>query len=298
LILLWGNRRDSPLAAVAESLARRRTPFVLVDELAAVARPWTPSSEAILRADGRDVPLAEVTSAYLRPETDARGLADPRGLAATLLAWADRTSTALVVNRPAAMAPNMSKPLQLRLLVELGLRVPETLVTTDPDAVRDFVARHREVVYKSVSGTRSVVRRLDASRLGELDDVVHCPTLFQRYIAGEEWRVHVIGLDVHAISIRTDADDYRYAPLHGVPVHAAEVTPSAELAQELVRVTAAMHLVFSGIDMRHSPSGESFCLEVNPSPAFTYYEQLAGVDIAASVASLLEGGLHRLRVPA
>ena len=58
------------------------------------------------------------------------------------------------------MASNNSKPYQALLIQALGFAVPETLVTTDPDAVLAFWQRHGTVVYKSNSGIRSIVSRL------------------------------------------------------------------------------------------------------------------------------------------
>jgi len=41
-------------------------------------------------------------------------------------------------------------------------------------------------------------------------NVSWCPTQFQRYIAGREHRVHVVGDEVFACEVHSDADDYRY----------------------------------------------------------------------------------------
>jgi hypothetical protein len=66
----------------------------------------------------------------------------------------------LVVNRPQAMVANNCKPCQMEQIRALGFRVPETLLTTDPEAARDFWEDHGAMIYKSVSGTRSIVSRL------------------------------------------------------------------------------------------------------------------------------------------
>ena len=52
------------------------------------------------------------------------------------------------------------KPYQALVISGTGLRVPPTLVTSDPAAARAFHAEHGEVIYKSASGIRSIVRRL------------------------------------------------------------------------------------------------------------------------------------------
>jgi glutathione synthase/RimK-type ligase-like ATP-grasp enzyme len=290
LILLWGEPGDPPLEAVRSRLVQSGTPHVVMGSGTRLVRPWSCEAEAVLERRGVEVSLENVTAAYLRPQTDETSPAQGRAVAETLVAWADLTRDALIMNPPSAMAPNTSKPFQARLIAQFGLDVPETLITTDPDAVRAFVRRHGEVVYKSVSGVRSIVRRLPACRLAELDDVTTCPTQFQRYIPGLDLRVHIMGDELQALAIESDRDDYRYAARDGGRVKATEVVLAATLEARLRYMVKAMSLVLAGIDLRQTPSGEIYCLEVNPSPGFTYYERLAGVDLAARIASILARG--------
>jgi hypothetical protein len=51
-----------------------------------------------------------------------------------------------------------------------------------------------------------------------------------------------------------------------------------------------MNLPVAGIDLRRSPDDEWFCLEVNPSPAFSYYQAHAGLPISEAIARLLAAG--------
>lgn len=48
-----------------------------------------------------------------------------------------------------------------------------------------------------------------------------------------------------------------------------------------------MNLPLAGIDLRRTPQDEWYCFEVNPSPAFSFYEQITGQPIARAVALLL-----------
>ena len=52
----------------------------------------------------------------------------------------------------------------------------------------------------------------------------------------------------------------------------------------------SLRLPLTGIDLRRTPEGDWYCFEANPSPAFTYYERLAGQPMTAAVASYLLGG--------
>jgi hypothetical protein len=55
----------------------------------------------------------------------------------------------------------------------------------------------------------------------------------------------------------------------GVPAHLRESRMEQGLA-------ASMRLVVAGIDLRRTPDGRWVCVEVNPSPAFVYYEEATG----------------------
>jgi hypothetical protein len=46
-------------------------------------------------------------------------------------------------------------------------------------------------------------------------------------------------------------------------------------------------LVFAGIDLKITPDDRVFCFEVNPSPAYSYYENHTGQAISSAVAYCL-----------
>jgi len=60
-----------------------------------------------------------------------------------------------------------------------------------------------------------------------------------------------------------------------------------DLADRCRRLAQQLGLELARIDLRLTPSGEPVCFEVNPSPAFSYYEQLTGAPIAAALAARL-----------
>ncbi len=197
---------------------------------------------------------------------------------------------ALVINPSDAMASNGSKPYQLFLARDNGLKIPDTLVTTDPGAARDFYRIHRQhVIYKSISGVRSVVQKMKEEELSNLDKLHFCPTQFQEFVAGNNLRVHVIDRRVIATEILADAIDYRYA--------AREKKQSAVLkhtelpAQEqnsCIRFSRSIGLYFSGLDFRRRDDGSLVCFEANPMPGYSYYEESTSQPIAYTLACELK----------
>jgi glutathione synthase/RimK-type ligase-like ATP-grasp enzyme len=286
VILLWGVPGDDPLDDVLAELGRLGADARLLDQRALESAEVTVAPDGAgaagsVTAGGGAIDLAAAGAAYLRPQ---EGAGDPAAGAA-LVEWADLTRAA-VVNRPAAMAANASKPFQLAQLARLGLAVPDTLVTSDPEEARRFRARHGRVVYKSASGVRSIVSELRGDRLERLD-VATCPTQVQEHVEGEDVRVHVAGDEVLATLVRSDADDYRYASRSGARVELAPVELPETVAARCREAARALGLHLAGLDLRRTPGGEWVCFEANPSPAFTFYERATGQPLAAAVARLL-----------
>ena len=62
-----------------------------------------------------------------------------------------------------------------------------------------------------------------------------------------------------------------------------------ELAERCLRLAQALGLAFAGIDLKLTPDKQAYCFEVNPSPAFSYYEAHTGQPIAQAVACYLAG---------
>jgi glutathione synthase/RimK-type ligase-like ATP-grasp enzyme len=300
VILLWGLPGDDPLDAVADALTRRGVAFTLLDQRRALDQRIELEIGCALAGavwcGTERIALAEVRALYTRVY-DARKLppiaaagpgayAAVQALEAALWSWADDTA-ARVVNRPTAMASNGSKPYQAAIIANAGFFIPETLITTDPEAAAAFWDRHGEVIYKSVSGVRSQVSRLRAEHRERLADVASCPTQFQAWVPGRDHRVHVIGDEVFAAEVISDADDYRYASAggHGCELHAVPLP--AAVAERARALAAALDLPVAGIDLRRTPDGRWYCFEVNSSPCFTYYEHHTGQPIAAALAAYL-----------
>jgi hypothetical protein len=301
MILLWGMPGDDPLMAVHDALLRRGAPVSFLDQRAVLR------TEAELRVDGRvtgllrldgdELALEEIRAVYLRPYETARiptvraagsegATAHATALEDILVSWLDVTP-ALVLNRPAAMASNGSKPYQASLIRAAGLAVPDTLLTTEAESVRAFVEEHGRVIYKSISGVRSIVTALEGTELDRLDEVAWCPTQFQAWVPGVDVRVHVVGTELFSCEISSKADDYRYAAAQGDEARFRPSTLPPEVADACRRLARKLELPLAGIDLRRTPDGEWCCFEVNPSPGFTYFQAAVGHPIADAVAELL-----------
>jgi len=295
--LVLGLPHEPPVAAVTRELERMGAPHAVVNQRQLVkgnVSTWWRDNDAggLIDVDGEQIILDDVTGVYTRltawadlPEVAANPdlLAHARDLHEAIEAWLETTS-ARVVNRTSANDTNNSKPYQA-MIIRDHFDIPATLVTNDPAAVVAFQQEFDQIVYKSVSGERSIVTPLIDADLDRLHLLASAPVQFQEYVGGLDVRVHVVGTEVFASCIESDAVDYRY-DRSGIGT-ARPFELSDKVAAACVALTTRLELEFSGIDLRYANDGRIVCFEVNPSPAYTVYEDATGQPIAAALARCL-----------
>jgi glutathione synthase/RimK-type ligase-like ATP-grasp enzyme len=305
MILLGGIPSESPLVRLADALDELGAEYRMFNQrqcadCAIAIEVDATGVGGTLTLNGETLDLREIDAVYLRlmddrllPEFDAEPQGSParrhaRALHDTMYRWIE-VAPGRVVNRTDPQGSNGSKPYQAQLISEYGLHVPETLISNDPAAVLAFRAEHGAIIYKSMSGVRSIVKTLDDDDLARLENIRWCPVQFQALVPGVDMRVHVVDQAVFATEIVSDATDYRYAKQSGgsASLRAAEIDD--DLAGRCVALTAGLGLAFAGIDLRLGPDGKVTCFEVNPSPAYSYYEANTGQPIASSLGRYLTG---------
>lgn len=301
MILLWGLPPDGPLIRVRSVLMHRGLDVVTVDQRRILSvRSDNDPLHLRLRVPGpegttRSIALNNVASAYLRPYDVAPvlsaryavvpGVASRHafGVEAALCSWASSTS-ALLVNPIEAAATNGTKPLQVRLAADLGFAVPESLLTTDADAARDFAGRHGDVVYKAIGGTRTIAGLLRVEDTARMARFSTGPVHLQRFVRGTNMRVHVVGDRLWGTEIDGQHTDWRQpaagdtADLHPTPV-------PGDVAERCVLLTKTLGLHLSGIDFVRDTDGRWVFLEANTSPAFTAFPRAD--EVAEAIADVL-----------
>ena len=303
MILLCGIPSESPLAMVADALKALGAKFRVLNQrqVAEYAIAWQVEAglvDGTLRLGGETFRLTDIHAAYVRlmddrllPELADEPECSPtrrhaRAFHDAFYRWIE-VAPGRIVNRSDAQGSNGSKPYQAQLIAQFGFSVPETLITNDPDAVLAFRRMHRAIVFKSMSGVRSIVRTLAEDDLDRLEDIRWCPVQFQALVPGTDVRVHVVDQDVHATEIISDILDYRYAKRAGGTAELRAFQLSNDTEEKCVALTRGLGLIFAGIDLKITPAGEIFCFEVNPSPAFSFYEANTGQPIAGSLSRYL-----------
>jgi hypothetical protein len=189
------------------------------------------------------------------------------------------------VSDPYATQRAQNKLLQLRIARSIGLTVPRTLVSSDPDRIREFTrAQGGTVIAKTLTGMLGTALEAGRVRLDSLtndDELRLAPTIYQQEIAGEDHlRVMVFGDWVHAARISSAALDWRLAN----DMTIAPVEIEAGLREALRQVVDRLGLRMGVFDLKVTPDGQPVFLEVNPQGQFLFVEGMSDMPLTDAFA--------------
>ncbi|MFJ2608475.1 ATP-grasp ribosomal peptide maturase [Streptomyces sp. NPDC091279] len=254
-----------------------------------------------LQAAGRLVSLAGLRSVWIRrPGVPAARAAVPSAWlteeASQALYGMLRGTDARWMNPPDAATRARHKPWQLGVAQRCGLPVPATLITTFPQAAREFAARYPDLVVKPVSGAhpQDPPRAVPTSRVApdaDFSAVAFGPTLLQRRVAKRaDIRLTAVGDQLMAARKATarDADpdevDVRFAT-SDLPWCVTEVP--ARVAEAVRAYLRAAELAYGAFDFAEDADGTWWFLECNQSGQFGFVEVETGQPIARTIAEWL-----------
>jgi glutathione synthase/RimK-type ligase-like ATP-grasp enzyme len=236
--------------------------------------------------------------------------------------WAALAPETRWVSHPHRIRSASQKLEQLDRARRMGMAVPETLVTMDPDELRYFWEQSGgEVVFKVQSDTflgalavavkhpmrypeaelrQTLATRVTEEMLVEADTVRASPSLFQRLVPkAAEYRVivigdHVVAARIDAASVAPEVVDWRQVANTGVelPMSAARLPDHVE--RFVRQFVASYGLDYSAMDLIETPEGDWVFLENNPNGQFLFVEDaVPELRLAELMASHLIGGTVR-----
>jgi len=194
---------------------------------------------------------------------------------------------------------------QLRNAVAVGLSVPDTLVSNDPQEIRSFISQcggvaiHKllQVACWKIEDTGEVLgcytSTITAAGLPRDDILRLCPGIFQPQIPKAfEVRVTCFGNYLMALRIDSQSDerariDWRAGQWY-VNMEPYELPP--ELAKGIRKLCRAMGLASASLDFIVTPQGEHVFLEANPRGQFLWMEERAGLPALDAMSSYLIAG--------
>ncbi len=302
MILLAGIPSEAPMALVTEKLIEKEAQTCVFSQRTIldshIEWKWLNNKpQGNLHISGCSYDLNHFKSVYIRlmelnnvPEYKMAPEKEKIEAAETMKSfghWLEATNKT-VVNKHSDMFSNASKPYQAQIIKQHGLLTPPTLITNQKEEVLAFLKQHSTIIFKSLSGVRSIVRQFNEADMQRLNLLQYCPVQFQACLDGTDVRVHVVGNKVFPTKIKTTGIDYRYA--HQEEGGSTTLKPfkiPSKIAESCIAITKRLGLHFSGIDLRFTTNGNVYCFEVNPMPGYSYYENNTGQDISGALAGYL-----------
>lgn len=222
---------------------------------------------------------------------------------ARLFAWSESNEALLGLwysldsfwmNPPLADEVSQRKIRQLQAARRVGLSIPETLVTNQPEAAREFVATYGvgHVVRKAFRNIAQAPREthvVGQAEVALLDSVRFAPVIFQQFVPADlDLRVTIVEDEIFAAAITSEA---AYAADYRPGLASATVVPYTlpdVVASQVLELMRAFGLQYGAVDFRVTPDGDHVFLEVNPAGEFLFISRRTGQPIAEAIAASLE----------
>lgn len=318
VLILSNEVEDAHVHGLVAELDKLGHSWVLIDpgdfpqslQFSARLRSQTKESSLVLK-DGTRLSLEEISSVWYRRPTPIVPMQHfstlektfvEREANAGLWGWL-RGLQVFWVNHPDAIRAAGHKPQQLQLAQSLGLAIPKTLVTSEPEAFKRFYSEcHERVICKlmgypwykdsaelPISTFTTLVPREMVEQAHRISATAH---LFQEFIEKQcDLRAILVGNEVFVteiyslseathIDFRADYSALRYAPHTCLP---------DQVREALLAINRAYRLAYSAIDLVYTPEGRYVFLELNAIGQFGWLEGRTGVPLYATLARLLIG---------
>jgi glutathione synthase/RimK-type ligase-like ATP-grasp enzyme len=204
------------------------------------------------------------------------------------------------MSHPGAVWTAEFKPYQLRVAASLGLTIPRTVVTNEPNAIRAAFDEFGELVIKPTRSGHFVkegydyaiyTSRILAEHLEDLESARWSPSIYQECVPKRyDIRVTIVGDRCFAAAIDSPSDpaariDWRRTDNPNLPHYPHDLPPT--LTAKLQELMQALRLTFGAIDLVQTPSGDYVFLEVNPSGQWLWLDDMLGLGISSAVAEWL-----------
>jgi len=260
------------------------------------------------KSDGDLISADEITSVWYRrpsPDRKADELIDADGLKffrGETKEWIKSITFALKhcfwVTAPWLLYESRIKSRQLSVAQALGLQVPRTLITMDPDSVKRFysecqdgmVAKPLKVPFVE-SKESFYTLRVQEINPADLDNpaLYICPTVFQEKISvSHELRIVAIGHRLFAFKAVTkekNALDIRSGGLGNVEYSACEI--SEALSSKIISMLSQFNTPFSSMDFLVDCDGREYFVDLNPNGQWLFLEFLTGVNMSDVFVEML-----------
>ncbi|MCF2219801.1 MvdD family ATP-grasp ribosomal peptide maturase [Chryseobacterium sp. PS-8] len=238
----------------------------------------------------------------LKEELDSKFYGAAMGEIRTTLFGFLESIDVYALGKPSVYRRVDSKEEQLKIAHKIGLKIPESCLTNNPEEAKQFIVKHKNVVAKMQTGfaiyedgVESVVftNVVKEDKLEELDTLLYCPMQFQKKIEKKkELRITIVGREVYAFEIDSQQSEAAKIDWRKDGVNLIDKWIPAELPTDieakLLELLDVYNIDYGAIDMIVSPEDKYYFIEINCAGEFFWLDNLTeGNLISKSIADIL-----------
>ncbi len=318
-ILIVSRKLDPHVDIIARKLNERKIPFIRFNTedfplrvSVSVLFEGRERKQILKFPLSRQIRGDEVTGVWYRRPADFQF---PPEFSPAVHVFAEQESRATImglwqlldciwVNHPERNREAELKLKQLRVASEVGLEIPKTLVTNNPEDAERFFRRTAKsggviikrlgggIVLDGDQGSAIYTSLVSKSDMEDIERVRYTPALFQEYVPKDfELRIVVVGDKVFPVEIHSQRSekakiDWRKDTLN--LLHKPHNLPD-EISKKVINLVHRLGLNFGAIDIILTPDQRYVFLEVNPNGQWGWVEDLTGLPISDAIIDLLSG---------
>lgn len=315
MVVIFTNSEELSLQKVFWGLEKRAQKYIRINtdtihREGLISFSYDNELHARFEQKGNVVDVSEVRSAWFRrpiapPKTEGEYSSEFISEEFRLALWSFYTTADIFWLNPPIPTRYIlesNKLYQQKLANKCGLMTPKTLITNNPVDAINFCKKQGGIVAAKVVHSHLVnaqdevygvyTQRISTEQLQKgFAEIKKAPILLQEYIPKKlELRITIVGENVFPCAIdsqsseRTRHDWRRYDFKN---VSHFQVTLPKEVENKLKAFMRVAQINFGALDMIITPRNEYVFLEVNPSGQFGWIEELTGMPISDTIASLL-----------
>jgi glutathione synthase/RimK-type ligase-like ATP-grasp enzyme len=207
------------------------------------------------------------------------------------------------INNPNGVLTGSDRMLQLSTAKSVGFNIPETLITNNPKAARDFYYQHNgNIVLKALHHHRvesggkiysMYTHRVTKQDLSRLDALSYAPCILQERVAKRsELRVTVVGNQMFATKFDLPPTIERQEDIHRYPMSRLHMKAMKQvkdsLGEQCIKLIKLLKLQYGSLDFVEDKTGRLTFLEVNPAGDWWWIERRTGQKITEAMVDLIE----------
>ncbi len=188
---------------------------------------------------------------------------------------------------------------------QIGLKIPDTLVTSSLTILKDFVKKHTVIISKSLTNAVFIkdikqdktftmyTKKYTMDDIPNIESNIIFPSLIQKYINKLfEIRVYILGNSIYPMAIfsqqnqktNTDFRDHDFTnPNKIVPY----ILPK-RICNNLIKLLRFFEMNNASIDLIYSTDKKIYFLEINPFGQFGHYAQCCNYNIEKSIINYIQ----------